>query len=135
MCSCGYCIFGIIHIISNFCTTSLMIFQNSKSKRNYYLFMEYEKLRHSQREDAEKIAAEIGKHPSTASREYQRNVTARGSYNDSKAQAMAVTRRKQGKLHNNTPPAAMAHRAKISIFCIFLGPWGLATTGWGVEDG
>ena len=49
------------------------------------------------------IAAEIGKHPSTISREYRRNATARGGYNDTKAQAMAEERRSHGEPHNKTP--------------------------------
>ena len=49
------------------------------------------------------IAAEIGKHPSTVSREYKRNATARGGYNDTKAQAMAEGRRSHGAPHHKTP--------------------------------
>lgn len=49
------------------------------------------------------IAAEIGKHPSTVCREYQRNATAGGGYNDTKAQAMAEERRRHGEPHNKTP--------------------------------
>lgn len=49
------------------------------------------------------IAAEIGKHPSTVSREYKRNATARGGYTDTKAQAMAEGRRSHGAPHNKTP--------------------------------
>ena len=49
------------------------------------------------------IAAEIGKHPSTISREYRRNATAKGGYVDSKAQAMAEARRSRGEQHNKTP--------------------------------
>ncbi len=49
------------------------------------------------------IAAEIGKHPSTVCREYKRNATARGGYNDTKAQAMADGRRNHCEPHNKTP--------------------------------
>lgn len=49
------------------------------------------------------IAAEIGKHPSTVSREYKRNATSRGGYNDTGAQAMAEERRSNGEPHNKTP--------------------------------
>lgn len=49
------------------------------------------------------IAAEIGKHPSTVSREYRRNATVRGGYNDTRAQAMAEGRRRHGEPHNKTP--------------------------------
>lgn len=49
------------------------------------------------------IAAEIGKHPSTVCREYKRNATALGGYNDTKAQAMAEERRSHGEPHNKTP--------------------------------
>ena len=49
------------------------------------------------------IAAEIGKHPSTVSREYKRNATKKGGYNDITAQTMAESRRKHGAPHNKTP--------------------------------
>ena len=56
------------------------------------------------------IAAEIGKHPSTVCREYKRNATARGGYNDTKAQAMAEERRSHGEPHNKTP--------RLLLWCI-----------------
>lgn len=49
------------------------------------------------------IAAEIGKSPSTVCREYKRNATPKGGYNDTKAQAMAERRRRHGEPHNRTP--------------------------------
>ncbi|MBD5310885.1 MAG: IS30 family transposase [Bacteroides sp.] len=49
------------------------------------------------------IAAEIGKHPSTISREYKRNATSRGGYNDTKAQEMTESRRGHAAPHNKTP--------------------------------
>ncbi len=49
------------------------------------------------------IAAEIGKHPSTICREYKRNATPKGGYDDRKAQAMAEARRSRGEPHNKTP--------------------------------
>ncbi len=49
------------------------------------------------------IAAEIGKHPSTVSREYRRNATAHGGYNDTRAQVMSEGRRSHGEPHNKTP--------------------------------
>lgn len=49
------------------------------------------------------IAADIGKHPSTVCREYKRNATRRGGYNDTRAQAMAEGRRSHGEPHNKTP--------------------------------
>lgn len=48
-------------------------------------------------------ATSAGKHPSTVSREYKRNATARSGYNDTKAQVMAEKRRSYGEPHNKTP--------------------------------
>ena len=49
------------------------------------------------------IAAEIGVHPSTVSREYKRNATAKGGYNDTVAQRKA-DQRKQRSAPNNKKP-------------------------------
>ena len=49
------------------------------------------------------IAAEIGKHPSTVCREYNRNATPKGGYNDTTAQAMAEKRRSHSEPHNKKP--------------------------------
>ena len=49
------------------------------------------------------IAAEIGVHPSTVSREYRRNAMPKGGYIDIKAQAKAESRKSRGEPHNKTP--------------------------------
>ena len=49
------------------------------------------------------IAAEIGVHPSTISREYRRNAMPKGGYIDTKAQAQAESRKSRGEPHNKTP--------------------------------
>lgn len=73
------------------------------SAQRYHLFVEHQNRGTRKEKTQKEIAAEIGKHPSTVSREYKRNATARGGYNDTKAQAMAEGRRSHGKPHNKTP--------------------------------
>ena len=73
------------------------------SAQRYHLFVEYQNRGTRKEKTQKEIAAEIGKHPSTVSREYKRNATARGGYNDARAQAMAQGRRSHGEPHNKTP--------------------------------
>lgn len=73
------------------------------SAQRYHLFVEHQNRGTRKEKTLKEIAAEIGKHPSTISREYKRNATSRGGYNDTKAQAMADARRSQGAPHNKTP--------------------------------
>ena len=73
------------------------------SAQRYHLFVEHQNRGTRKEKTQKEIAAEIGKHPSTVSREYKRNATARGGYNDTKAQAMAQGRRSHGEPHNKTP--------------------------------
>ena len=73
------------------------------SAQRYHLFVEHQNRGIRKEKTQKEIAAEIGKHPSTVSREYKRNATARGGYNDIKAQAMAEKRRSHGEPHNKTP--------------------------------
>ena len=70
------------------------------SAQRYHLFVEHQNRGTRKAKTQAAIAAEIGKHPSTISREYKRNATARGGYNDVKAQAMAEARRSRGEPHN-----------------------------------
>ena len=63
--------------------------------------MEYQNRGTRKEKTQKEIAAEIGKHPSTVSREYRRNATARGGYNDTRAQAEG--RRSYSEPHNKTP--------------------------------
>ena len=73
------------------------------SAQRYHLFVEHQNRGTRKEKTQKEIAAEIGKHPSTVSREYKRNATAKGKYNDSKAQAMAESRRRHGEPHNKIP--------------------------------
>lgn len=73
------------------------------SAQRYHLFVEHQNRGTRKEKTQKEIAAEIGKHPSTVSREYRRNATATGGYVDSKAQAMAESRRSRGEPHNKTP--------------------------------
>ena len=65
--------------------------------------MEYQNRGTRKEKTQKEIAAEIGKHPSTICREYKRNATRHGRYNDAKAQAMAQERRRRGEPHNKIP--------------------------------
>ena len=73
------------------------------SAQRYHLFVEYQNRGTRKEKTQKEIAAEIGKHPSTVSREYRRNATAHGGYNDTRAQVMAEGRRSHGEPHNKTP--------------------------------
>lgn len=64
--------------------------------------MEYQNRGTRKEKTQKEIAAEIGKHPSTVSREYKRNATPKGSYNDTKAQSMSESSRSRGGPHNKT---------------------------------
>lgn len=73
------------------------------SAQRYHLFVEHQNRGTHKEKTQKEIAAEIGKSPSTVSREYKRNATRRGGYNDTMAQAMAEGRRSHGEPHNKTP--------------------------------
>lgn len=73
------------------------------SAQRYHLFVEHQNRGTRKEKTQKEIAAEIGKHPSTVSREYKRNATAHGGYNDTRAQVMAEGRRSHGEPHNKTP--------------------------------
>ena len=51
------------------------------SEQRYHLFVEHQNRGTKKEKTLKEIAAEIGKHPSTISREYKRNATAHGGYN------------------------------------------------------
>lgn len=73
------------------------------SAQRYHLFVEHQNRGTRKEKTQKEIAAEIGKSPSTVCREYKRNATPKGAYNDTKAQAMAEGRRSHGVPHNKTP--------------------------------
>lgn len=73
------------------------------SAQRYHLFVEHQNRGTRKEKTQKEIATEIGRHPSTVCREYKRNATARGGYDDTKAQAMAEGRRSHGEPHNKTP--------------------------------
>lgn len=72
-------------------------------EQRYHLFVEHQNRGTRKEKTQKEIAAEIGKHPSTVGREYRRNATPRGGYDDVKAQAMTESRRSHGEPHNKTP--------------------------------
>lgn len=73
------------------------------SAQRYHLFVEHQNRGTRKEKTQKEIAVELGMHPSTISREYKRNATGKGGYNDTKAQAMAEARRKCGAPHNKKP--------------------------------
>lgn len=91
---------GVSPRLTNFV---LLMYNQLTSAQRYHLFVEHQNRSTRKEKTQKEIAAEIGKHPSTVSREYKRNATARGGCNDTKAQAMAERRRSHGEPHNKTP--------------------------------
>ena len=73
------------------------------SSQMYHLFMERQNQGTKRAKTQAQIAVEIGVHPSTVSREYKRNATAKGGYNDTVAQRKA-DQRKQRSTPNNKKP-------------------------------
>ena len=68
--------------------------------QRYHLFVERQNKGTKRAKTQAQIAAEIGVHPSTVSREYKRNATARGNYLDSVAQEKADGRKARSIPHN-----------------------------------
>ena len=73
------------------------------SRQRYHLFVEHQNRGTRKEKTQKEIAAEIGVHPSTVSREYRRNAMPKGGYIDTKAQAKAESRKSRGEPHNKTP--------------------------------
>lgn len=71
--------------------------------QRYHLFVEHQNRGTKKEKKQSEIAAEIGKHPSTVCREYKRNATPKGGYNDTTAQTMAEKRRSHSEPHNKKP--------------------------------
>ena len=70
------------------------------SSQRYHLFVERQNKGTKRAKTQAQIAAEIGVHPSSVSREYKRNATGKGGYNDLVAQRKA-DERKQRSAPNN----------------------------------
>ena len=79
------------------------MYSQLNSAQRYHLFVERQNKGTRKEKTQKEIAAEIGKHPSTVSREYKRNATAKGGYNDIKAQRKADERRHKAEPHNKIP--------------------------------
>lgn len=79
------------------------MYKQLTSAQRYHLFVEHQNRGTRKEKKQNEIAAEIGKHPSTVSREYKRNATSKGGYNDTTAQAMAERRRSHSEPHNKKP--------------------------------
>ena len=82
------------------------MYNHLNSSQRYHLFVERQNKGTKRAKTQAQIAAEIGVHPSTVSREYKRNGTVRGGYNDTVAQLKA-DRRKQRSAPNNKKPALL----------------------------
>lgn len=81
------------------------------SAQRYHLFVEHQNRGTRKEKTQKEIAAEIGKSPSTVCREYKRNATPKGGYNDTKAQTMAEGRRSHGvPQQQDSALVVVAHR-------------------------
>ena len=76
------------------------MYNHLNSSQRYHLFLERQNQGTQRAKTQAQIAAEMGVHPSTISREYKRNATAKGGYNDAVAQQKA-DQRKQRSAPNN----------------------------------
>ena len=73
------------------------------SLQRYHLFVERQNKGTKRAKTQAQIAAEIGKHPSSVCREYKRNATPKGGYNDSVAQQNADDRKRRSAPNNKKP--------------------------------
>lgn len=79
----------------------LLMYNQLTSAQRYHLFVEHQNRGTRKEKNAE---GNCGRDWQTSvNRQYKRNATARGGYNDAKAQAMAEERRCHGEPHNKTP--------------------------------
>ena len=76
------------------------MYNHLNSSQRYHLFVERQNQGTKRAKTQAQIAAEMGVHPSTVSREYRRNATPKGGYNDTVAQRKA-DERKQRSAPNN----------------------------------
>lgn len=74
--------------------------------QRYHLFVERQNKGTKRDKTQTQIAAEMGVHPSTVSREYKRNATVKGGYNETVTQYKA-DQRKQGSDPNNKKAALL----------------------------
>ena len=79
------------------------MYNHLNSSQRYHLFVERQNQGTKRAKTQAQIAAEMGVHPSTVSREYNRKATSKGRYNDSVAQ-QKTDRRKQRSAPNNKKP-------------------------------
>ena len=70
------------------------------SSQRYHLFVERQSQGTKRAKTQAQIAAEIGVHPSTVCREYKRNASAKGGYNDTEAQHKADERKARSAPNN-----------------------------------
>ena len=70
------------------------------SSQRYHLFVERQNQGTKKAKTQAQIAAEIGVHPSTVCREYKRNASAKGGYNDTVAQHKADERKARSAPNN-----------------------------------
>lgn len=76
------------------------MYHHLNSSQRYHLFVERQNKGTKRAKTRAQIAAEIGVHPSTISREYKRNATERGGYNDTVAQRKADERKARSAPNN-----------------------------------
>ena len=76
------------------------MYNHLNSSQRYHLFVERQNKGTKRAKTQAQIAAEMGVHPSTVSREYKRNATAKGGYNDTVAQRKADERKARSAPNN-----------------------------------
>lgn len=81
----------------------LLMYKQLIPAQRYHPFVEHQNRGTRKAKTQKEIAAEMGISPSTVCREYKRNATRKGGYNDRSAQLLAESRRKHGTPHNKTP--------------------------------
>ena len=79
------------------------MYNHLNSSQRYHLFVERQNKGTKRAKTQAQIAAEMGVSASTVSREYKRNATSKGSYNDSIAQQKADQRKQRSAPNNKIP--------------------------------
>ena len=79
------------------------MYNHLNSSQRYHLFVERQNQGTKRAKTLAQIAAEMGVSASTVSREYKRNATSKGSYNDSVAQQKADQRKQRSAPNNKIP--------------------------------
>ena len=83
------------------------MYKQLTSQQRYHLFLEHQNRGTKKEKTLREIASEIGKSPSTVSREYRRNALPRGGYDNTRAQSMADARKARSTANRRKPELLM----------------------------